>query len=379
MKIGANLILLGILSMLVGTAFASPLLISELDIMSFPRVPEGPKADFSVSVVYANFTVQDQASDRTSGGYKLSILDYYFVLNVTNHSDLKAKVARFDFAAAKDITIVPCALGGYSTSSGDAADKGHGSAGIVEGVWLDGEWLNVTWVPEGGLDEIWGREDEGPPRILSFHEQIFSELNITVSSYGFGSSSYIIEGENFWMEGVPLHEYIYNNEIVATLIYTNGSWTNVTGRVEVKEEPYVSVTNSLLHLMTNFVETPGSNYTSMFGMSSIYSGADGFNNTWAPHQSRLILLKGTMDVGAFWEGLESLKEGEITLYTGATNYVSDYIVNGTYFNTYSSATELKTVQLDITEDEYLYNIILSDDQMFVTDAFGVEVFIEPRK
>ncbi len=102
------------------------------------------------------------------------------------------------------------------------------------------------------------------------------------------------------MEGVPLHEYIYNNEIVATLIYTNGSWIDVTDRVEVIEKPYVSVTNSLLHLMTNFVETSGSNYT-MFGRSSIYSGTDGFNKTWAPHQSRLILFTGTRDVGAFWE------------------------------------------------------------------------------
>jgi len=378
MKIGTNLILLGILSMLVGTAFASPLLISELDIIPFPRVPEGPKADFSVSVEYANFTVQDQASDRTSGGYNLSILDYYIVLNVTNHSDLKAKVARFDFAAAKDITVVPSALRGYSTSSGDASDKGHGGAAMVEGVWLDGEWLNVTWVPEGGLDEIWGTEGETHPQVISLHEKIFAELNISVSSYGFGSTRFTIEGSNFWMEGVPLHEYIYNNEIVATLIYTNGSWIDVTGRVEVKEKPYVSVTNSLLHLMTNFVETPESNYTSMFGMSSIYSGADGFNNTWAPHQSRLILLTGTMDVGAFWEGLESLKEGEITLYTGATNYLSDYIVNGTYFNTYSSATELKTVQFEITDNGYLYNTILADDQRLVTDSFGVEVFIEPR-
>jgi len=383
MKIGTNLILLGILSMLVGTAFASPLLISELDIWLLPSVPEGPKADFSVSVVYANFTVQDQASDRVSGGFKLSIIDYYLVLNVTNHSDLKAKVARFDFAAAKDITIVPCALGGYSISSGDAADKGHGSAGIVEGVWLDGEWLNVTWVPEGGLDAIWGREEGEPPGILSFHEQIFSELNITVHSYGFGSSSYIIEGENFWMEGVPLQEYIYNNEIVATLIYTNGSWTNVTGRVEVKEkEPYVSVTNSLLDQTINFVETPEGSYPQLgvsSVMSSVYSGTDGFNNTWAPHQSRLILLKGTVDVGAFWEGLESLKEGEITLYTGAFNYVLSDPVNGTYFDTYSSATELKQIQLEITEDGYLYNAILSDNQMFVMDSFGVEAFIEPRK
>ena len=85
-----------------------------------------------------------------------------------------------------------------------------------------------------------------------------------------------------------------------------------------------------------------------------------------------------MDVGAFWEGLESLKEGEITLYTGATNYLSDYIVNGTYFNTYSSATELKTVQFEITDNGYLYNTILADDQRLVTDSFGVEVFIEPR-
>jgi hypothetical protein len=377
MKIGTNLIVLGILSMLIGTAFASPLLISELDIWLLPRVPEGPKADFSVSVAYANFTIQDQASRRVSGGYHLSILDYYLVLNVTNHSDIEAKVARFNFAAAKNITVVPCALGGYSTTTEDPADTGHGSAGIVDGVWLDGEWLNVTWVPEGGLDEIWGTEGKVPPKIASLHEQIFAELNINVSSYGFGSSSFVIEGENFWMEGVPLQEYIYNNEIVATLIYTNGSWTNVTGRVEVKEEPYVSVTNSLLHLTTSFVETPESNYPE-FGMTNVYSGIDGFNNTWAPHQSRLILVKGTMDVGAFWEVLESLKEGEITLYTGATNYVLDEPVNGTYFDTYSSATELKKVQLEITENEYLYNTILSDDQMFVMDPYGVEVFIEPR-
>ncbi len=123
--------------MLIGSAFASPLLLSELDIIPFPRIPEGPKADFSVSVDYANFTVQDQASNRTSGGYNLSILDYYIVLNVTNHSDVEAEVSRFDFSAAKDIAVVPCALGGYSASSGDASEKGHGNAAMVEGLWLD--------------------------------------------------------------------------------------------------------------------------------------------------------------------------------------------------------------------------------------------------
>ena len=380
MKIGTNLIVLGILSMLIGTAFASPLLISELDIWLLPRVPEGPKADFSVSVVYANFTVQDQASNRTSGGYHLSILDYYIVLNVTNHSDLEAEVACFDFDAAKDVAIVPCVLGGgCSVTTEDASYTFDGSAGIADGVWLDGEWINVTWVPEGGLDAIWGRNEDGFSfGLYSFYEQVISDLNLTVHSGGFGSSSYIIEGENFWMEGVPIQEYIYNNEVVATFMYTNGTWMNVTGRVEAEEpEQYVSVTNFLLDQTINFVETPESNYPQS-GISNVYSGTDGFNNTWAPHQSRLILLKGTVDVGAFWEGLESLKEGEITLYTGAFNYVLSDPVNGTYFDTYSSATELKQIQLEITEDGYLYNTILSDDQVFVMDSFGVEVFIEPR-
>ena len=55
-------------------------------------------------------------------------------------------------------------------------------------------------------------------------------------------------------------------------------------------------------------------------------------------------------------------------------------MNGTV-GVYDSNTvddEIKQVQLELTEDGYVYNTILSDDQMFVMDAFGVEVFIEPR-
>jgi len=325
-------------------------------------------------VAYANFTVQEQGSTQVSGGYNLSIVDYSIVLNVTNHSDLKAEVGMFNFASAKDIAVVPCALGGYSVSSSDASDDGHGSAAMVEGLWFDGEWLNATWVPEGGFDEIWGTESETHPQIISLHEEIFAELNITVHSFGFGSTRYHIEGSNFWIEGVPLHEYIYNNKIVATLIYTNGSWIDVTGRVEVIEKPYISVTNSLLHQMLNFNKNPEHSYKSPIG-SSIYSGVGGFNKTWAPNESRLIMLNGTMDVGAFWEGLEFLKSGEITVYVGSNNYLPDQVVNGTYLNTFSSTTELKTVHLEINGNQYLYTTILSDDQMFVADDFGVEVFI----
>jgi len=54
------------------------------------------------------------------------------------------------------------------------------------------------------------------------------------------------------------------------------------------------------------------------------------------------------------------------------------IYNGTLVSTWSTAKEIKQIQLEITEDGYMYNAILADDQMFVMDYFGVEVFIEPR-
>jgi hypothetical protein len=83
----------------------------------------------------------------------------------------------FDFSAAKDISVVPCALGGYSTSSSGADDNGHGSAGMVECLWLDGEWLNTTWVPEGGLDEIWGIDDKAHPTVILYLNRF--SLNLT--------------------------------------------------------------------------------------------------------------------------------------------------------------------------------------------------------
>lgn len=114
MKTGSKLVLIGFLSLLVGSAFASPLLVAELDnIVPFWTVPEGPKADFNISVVYANFTIQENASNHVVAGYNMSVLDYCVVLNVTNDSNLHATVSELNFAAAKEITIIPSALGGF--------------------------------------------------------------------------------------------------------------------------------------------------------------------------------------------------------------------------------------------------------------------------
>lgn len=59
MKNRTKLMLVGLFSFLVGSAFATLLLISELEFFPFWTIPQEPKADLSISFIYANFTVQN--------------------------------------------------------------------------------------------------------------------------------------------------------------------------------------------------------------------------------------------------------------------------------------------------------------------------------
>ena len=73
--------------------------------------------------------------------------------------------------------------------------------------------------------------------------------------------------------------------------------------------------------------------------------------------------------------LELLETEPITFRGVVHSYL-----NGTVgvYDSNSVDDEVKQVQLELTEDGYLYNVILADDEMFVMDSFGVEAFIEPR-
>jgi hypothetical protein len=401
----------GILSLLVGTAFASPLLISELAMVPFWTIPDGPKADLSVNVAYANFAIQENASDNVRNGYNRYILDYYVVLNVTNHSDMPTTMFNLEVVPAKDMTVVPSALGGRffgtavsgitGTSFGPTESyAGHVGAARVEGVWLDGEWINATWVPEGGLAEIWNSEDIFPPKGIediwqphfyspgevAKYSKPFSEYRGTFSNNtmycSYSGTVFSLDGGNYWIEGVPLKEYVVNNEVKSTIVYYNGSWVDATDRVEIKEKPYVTTTDTLAYLEHRFGRKEESDDPTggrLMAISSVNASFRnlplGFDNTWGPHQSRLVLLTGSVGVAS---GEESLNNGEIAIYAGAKNYIRDDLVNVTLGNTESRAIEYKTVPLEVTEDGYLYNEILADDQMFVTDSYGIEVFIEPR-
>ena len=87
MKTKTKFILLGLISFLVGSAFATPLLISELEIVPFWTIPQGPKADFKTSIVFANFSIRSD----------IQTLDYFVLLNITNLSDLSAKISNLGF------------------------------------------------------------------------------------------------------------------------------------------------------------------------------------------------------------------------------------------------------------------------------------------
>ena len=59
-----KLIAIAVLALLTGTAFATPMLITPLDIKPYPRISEGPKANFNVELLYANFSLVEWNKTR---------------------------------------------------------------------------------------------------------------------------------------------------------------------------------------------------------------------------------------------------------------------------------------------------------------------------
>jgi hypothetical protein len=197
-------------------------------------------------------------------------------------------------------------------------------------------------------------------------------------------------GEGTWIEGVPIAEYYSNTALISTSIYINGSWVDVTGRVRADpEQPTVMATDTIVNQILPF---SGEHYRNIGnaslgpantmpswetyngnGPTSIWpSKTDGFNSTWAPHQSRLIVLNSTL------EGNRGILETRnIKLYAAASTYVNDWLVNGTYYDTITTSTWLNQVQMENTANGYLYNTVLGKNQHFQFDEYGVEAFVEP--
>ena len=355
MKFALKLIVLAVLSFSIGVACASPLLVTELNIRPYINYVQGQTVQFNINVIYANFTLQntDKPVEQNSG----PTISYFAVVNITNPSNLGATLTRVEFNSAPEITSVPSSIQNGSVTY-DA-----------QGAWVDGKYYNLTWVnvPSPYFDEN--------------GKLIQTQFKLA---------------EPYWMQGVQVFDTYVNGNITSTYLNMNGTWTNVTGHIEVARQSLGSVYSSagttiVVDATQAFSNSPDENYSSngiiydpsaaqSFGPMSFinhFVGQGFFNNTWEPHQSRLVVIAGSWDVLASWgannKPVKAIQSGNLTFMTQTSNFVElSAPVNNTVIYTSSEDFELKQVQLTQNQNSYLYNPLLLDNRAFQIDKWGVE-------
>ena len=384
MKIAAKLILAAVLSLSIGIAAATPLMISELNIRPWTDHVQGPTAIFDLDVVYANFTVQnpDTPITKTTG----PTISYFAVVNVTNPSEQRALLLGTDFWAGQQVENI--------TGQAPFDVKGNWSTGEgaeAKGAWVDGVWYNVTWV------------DSYP----------FFDANGTMTQSPFpqGTSGY-------WIEGVQIYQRTSHIEggatITSTYMNMNGTWTDVTGRITVdlpQDGPTYSMRGPVadqqifyqkvdpdgggMHVDTTEINgtkttviTYGNQDTSQGYISTktINTGTDAFDNHFAPGDSRLIMVYGSWNVTTDWVSMNGngfinpvqvIQSGNVQIKTTMHTVVdvNPVLGNNTFMDTWSDATVIRQLTLTQLGDSYIYNAALGSNQQFRLDQFGAEAFI----
>jgi hypothetical protein len=353
MKIPKKIVACTILTLFVGAAFASAFLINEPVMPYQESLFKGLPADFGVNVVYANFDVRenigiDVNQDLTSSG-NFTTISYFVVLNITNNLDTPAKVDWIDFTACQNISEGTSAFIDNSTSM---------VGWTAEGAWVDGKWYNITWT-NGGYPHV---DQSG---------------NIITTS-----SSDSTANER-WIEGVQIVDKYIGDKLATTYINMNGTWTDVTGQITVSRPDENPFTNAVT-MKGTFI-----NEKRYFGNSTTSSNKDEtgpyhttvtpqeFNGTWAPYESRLIVLSANRTVLSQFFGttaaLDLLKSGEIAMHT---------VIQGsrvgsptTLGDTSAIAKEIKQVRVGATAQGYLYNVVLDKNHLFRVDSSGAEAFV----
>ncbi len=373
MEFKFKLVAVAVLALLAGTAFAAPMLV--VDVRPFPRIPEGLKANFEIDIVYANFNViKVNATERE--------IAYTVVANITNLSDKVGYLYEAGFVAAQHVEQMDSALGGMYIDKGqNLSSWHHNRGGLVDGIYLDGNWLNKTWIP--GTDY--------PSNLESI---------INAENYYFEPNEYPTPSDvpalpenasetGIWIEGVPIAEYYDGTGLTATHIYVNGSWVDVTGRVQPHNpQPLLISSNHIANMMLTpsvsayaktITSIPTMGWTTGNDFHYQYIGGRGFDRAWLPYQSRLIVFNGTLTLASDDYNsriAEALENGVVDLYGSVTSYTSDLPVDDKVTNTAYTAMAIRTVTLQKNPEGYLYNAALAPDQYFQIRQDGVEVYIK---
>jgi hypothetical protein len=305
-------------------------------------VPEGPKPDLKLDLVYANFTIQHSNSNipiptwyDTSRDGQPNFLSFNIVVNVTNNSNRTALISQLSLCT------------GNSTVSFLSLFQRSSSNGTVEGVWFDGKWLNVSWVP---------------------------------SSNG-------IPGH--WREGVTVGRTFVNGTLTAVSMDINGSWVDVTDRVRLLEKDTIMPMSDSI-FMTDFIaggeirffnprQWHPSEEMPPYSVTNVNLD-DGFSNCWETGQSRLLMLNGVLPISSkSIPDIVGLLNSTITIVRiQADTEFQDPDFDGVHTNTHTIATVHDTISLTTEETSRIYNTALSSNQVFKLDSYGVEAFIEPR-
>jgi hypothetical protein len=96
----------------------------------------------------------------------------------------------------------------------------------------------------------------------------------------------------------------------------------------------------------------------------------GWSQYWQPNSSRLIALSGTIE--------NSNTAAHDALQTG-TIYLFARVEGKTYEGGWAKGYNLKQVQLQQIGNEYLYNILLNQNQILRLTSDGIDAYIETRR
>ena len=360
MKTSLKLLAIALIGLTTGIAFTTPLIIAELEIIPWIRHVQGPTADFEIEVVFGNFTILEPTKP-TSKEDDLS-LQYQILLKITNPSDIGASLLHVNFAAAEKITP----QSGFPLIG---TNSSGGRGWMAEGAWVDGKWYNLTWV--NGTYPHFDRDGNIVPSPFE-------------APWQFG----------YWMEGVQVFQRYVNGAIVGIYLNMNGTWIDVTGRIEVNEPDQgsgFSTVNNVVDQLKVFYEIPENSDKSDseeddYGFPAIIhvqTGEGFFDNHWEPGESRIILIEGIHGIGSLWgnsKAVEVLNIGSITFKTTTFNVAdNDYeMVDNTVEDSGSHANELKTVELTREGNCYIFNRDLFRNYGFKIDEWNAEVFLESR-
>jgi hypothetical protein len=339
MKAVAKYFIVGFLSIISGIAFAYPLYYTGY---VENIIPVGPKPELVMKVVYANFTLKPYNNTTPIPSWynatifgPPSFLTSNVIINVTNYSNRTVVASNF--------LVNVC----NSTTTFGSVFQSYGFNEIVEGLWLDGKWVNMTWIPQ----------ENGVPE--------------------------------HWRQGVDIKTTFLLGNLTSVSMCLNGSWTDVTNRVKLLEKDTVMFMNEIPFCQDFISSHEVYFYDSKKGQHAlnvdlIQTNVDlsaGFSNSWYPGQSRLILVKGFSLVSPIMHAhVPEYLNSNITLFVmmAITRFANSNF-NGVQYQTVNNECNLEPIGLEtIADGTRVYNQVVLSNQVIHLDSFGVEVFLAPR-